>query len=147
MSEVQKHYVLHGSHFVASFFSQAEIDSYLPPDGAFEVPERPSPDYQWLDGAWVHQPVDEQVGDPADYTLTARQLRLGLIRHGISLATVQSAISGIEDGQERDEAQVYWEFSTTIAWSHPMTQALMALAGISPEDAAAMWMVAKGYEN
>lgn len=84
---------------------------------------------------------------PADFPLSARQLRLGLIRHGISLATVQSAISGIEDTQQRDEAQVYWEFSTTIAWSHPMTQAIMALAGISPKSAAAMWMVAKGYEN
>jgi hypothetical protein len=58
----------------------------------------------------------------------------------------ESAISAIGDGQQRDEAQVYWEFSTVINWSHPMTRGLMALAGITPEDAAAMWMVAKDYE-
>ena len=84
--------------------------------------------------------------DPADFPLTARQLRLGLIRHGISLATVQAAITAISDQQQRDEAQVYWEFSTVINWSHPMTQALIALVGITTEDAAAMWMAAKDYE-
>lgn len=84
--------------------------------------------------------------DPADFPLTARQLRLGLIRHGITLSTVQAAISAIGDGQQRDEAQVYWEFSTVINWSHPMTQALIALVGITTEDAAAMWMAAKDYE-
>jgi hypothetical protein len=42
---------------------------------------------------------------------------------------VQAAIGAIEDDQQRDEAQVYWEFSTVINWSHPMTQALIALAG------------------
>ena len=84
--------------------------------------------------------------DPADFPLTARQLRLGLIRHGIGLSAVQAAISAIPDQTQRDEAQVYWEFSTVINWSHPMTRGLMALAGITPEDAAAMWMVAKDYE-
>lgn len=106
-----------------------EIDSWMLSHPDFEIAEYIAP----------------TLG-PADYPLTARQLRLGLIRHGIALATVQAAISAIGDGQQRDEAQVYWEFSTVINWSHPMTRGLMALAGITPEDAAAMWMVAKDYE-
>jgi len=95
---------------------------------------------------YVLEDAPPPSADPAGYPLTARQLRLGLIRHGITLSTVQAAISAIGDGQQRDEAQVYWEFSTVINWSHPMTRGLMALAGITPEDAAAMWMVAKDYE-
>lgn len=86
------------------------------------------------------------VYGPADFPLTARQLRLGLVRHGVSLGTVEAAIDGIDDAQERDEAQIYWEFSTHVRWEHPMTQTLMALVGISAEDGAAMWMVAKDYE-
>lgn len=103
--------------------------------------------------AWFFAHPDFEVAEyvapvlgPADFPLTARQLRLGLIRRGISLATVQAAITAIPDVQQRDEAQVYWEFSTVINWSHPMTQALIALVGITTEDAAAMWMAAKDYE-
>jgi hypothetical protein len=82
---------------------------------------------------------------PSNYPLTDRQLRLGLIRHGIPLATVQSAIDTIPDQLQRDEAQVWWEFSKTINWDHPMTQSLMALVGVTSEQATAMWMVAKDY--
>lgn len=83
---------------------------------------------------------------PADFPLTARQLRLGLIRNGIPLSTVINAIAGIQDELQRDEAQVYWEYSTHIRWEHPMTQALIAIAGIKQADAAAMWLVARNYE-
>lgn len=83
---------------------------------------------------------------PADYPLTARQLRLGLVRNGVSLGKVQATIDALPSPQ-RDEAQIYWEFSATINWEHPMTQSLMALAGIPDEAAAAMWMLAKDYEK
>lgn len=83
--------------------------------------------------------------NPADYNLTARQLRLGLVRHDISLASVEAAINGISDQMQRDEAMIFWGHSTSIHWSHPMTQTLMALVGITTENATNMWMVAKDY--
>ena len=82
---------------------------------------------------------------PSSYPLTARQLRLGLIRHGIPLSTIENTIDGISDQQERDEARVWWEYTNLIHWDHPMTQTLMALVGVTPENAAAMWLVAKEY--
>ena len=87
------------------------------------------------------------VFGPADFPLPARQLRLGLIRLGIGLSAVQAAINSIPDQTDRDESQVYWEFSTVINWSHPMTQGLMALAGIDQKNAVEMWRVAKNYER
>lgn len=84
--------------------------------------------------------------DPRNYPLTARQLRLGLIRHGISLSVVQAAIDGLPS-PNRDEAQVYWEFSTEIHWGHPMTGYLVQLIGLGLEDAATMWLTAKDYER
>ena len=78
--------------------------------------------------------------------LTARQLRLGLVRNGIPLSTVQAAIDAMPSPQ-RDEAQIYWEFSTEIHWEHPMTGALMQLIGLDPADAEVMWMAAKDYER
>jgi hypothetical protein len=83
--------------------------------------------------------------DPADYPLTARQIRLGLIRNGVSLAVVQTAIDNLPS-PARDEAQVYWEFSAEVHWEHPMTQSLMALVGITPAQAEEMWFAAKDYE-
>lgn len=83
---------------------------------------------------------------PADYSLTARQLRLGLIRNNVSLSTVQTAINSIPDQRTRDEAQVYWEYSPFVVWSHPMTQTLMSLVGIDQANAASMWLTATSYE-
>lgn len=90
----------------------------------------------------------DPVPDPApgDFPLTARQLRLGLVRNNIPLATVQAAIDAMPSPQ-RDEAQIYWEFSTEIHWEHPMTGALMQLIGLDPADAEVMWMAAKDYER
>lgn len=83
---------------------------------------------------------------PESFDLTARQLRLGLIRNGISLDAVTTMIAGIEDPMVRDEALVYWEYSMNINWNHPMTQALMSMLGIPQESMAIMWMTAKDYE-
>lgn len=91
-------------------------------------------------------PPPAETGTPSDYPLTARQLRLGLVRNGVTLDKVQATIDALPSPQ-RDEAEIYWKFSTEIHWDHPMTQSLMALAGIPDEAAAAMWMLAKDYEK
>lgn len=57
MMEVQKHYAdANGNHFVASFFSQAEVDGYTPPPGATEIAPPPADGYVWQGDAWVPQP-------------------------------------------------------------------------------------------
>lgn len=83
---------------------------------------------------------------PIDIPLTARQLRLGLIRNSIPLSSVQSAINTLP-GPLKDEAQIYWEFSNEIHWGHPMTGSLMAMVGIEASNAASMWMTASTYER
>lgn len=83
---------------------------------------------------------------PEDYPLTARQLRLGLIRNNVALTLVTSAIANLPTQQMRDEANIYWEYSTTILWDHPMTQTLLALVGIPVANAEVMWLAAKDYE-
>lgn len=139
-------------------YIRVEIGEPLP-DGYTDQPP-PDPDeghrVAWDGQGWAQVPIPvpaepepepEPSTDPADWPLTARQLRLGLVRHDVPLPTIEAAIDGITDPAERDEALIYWEYSTTIRWDHPMTQALMALVGISPEQGAAMWMAAKDYET
>lgn len=80
---------------------------------------------------------------PESYPLSARQLRLGLIDNGYSLADIVTILDAIADPVIRDQAQVWWEFTNDIHWDHDWTQILIAMMGISKEQAAAMWMSAK----
>lgn len=148
MTETQKHYVdANGNHFVASFFSQAEIDAFDPGD-AVEIAPPPSSAHVWSNGAWVLPEVPEPT--PADVPLSMRQLRLGLVRNGFPVDFVKQAIAAIEDDLERAEATIWYEETSSVEWAHPMTQALMATAAtVNPaftlELAATMWMEAASF--
>jgi hypothetical protein len=76
-----------------------------------------------------------------------RQLRLGLLLIGGFPATfIQDAITAIPDTTERGVAQIWYDESATVEWEHPMTQQLISAAGITTEQAAAMWMQAKDLD-
>jgi hypothetical protein len=67
--------------------------------------------------------------------------------NGFPVDFIQTAIAAIPDDMQRAIATIWYEeTSTNIQWSHPMTQSLIAAAGISAEQAAAMWMQAKDLD-
>lgn len=76
---------------------------------------------------WVEIPVYP----PA--TVSARQIRLWLVTHGIPLTTVASAIAAIEDPALREVTQIEWEFAPYVERVHPMVDALSAALGLTPE--------------
>jgi hypothetical protein len=88
------------------------------------LPPRPSDAHQWIGGEWVlpPQPVPESV--------TARQIRLWLVRHGVSLAQVDAAIDAIQDALAREEARVEWDYAPYVERSHPMLVPLAAALGL-----------------
>jgi hypothetical protein len=71
--------------------------------------------------------------------LTSRQLRLGLVRHGISLSSVETAIEAIEDPTDREVARIEWKYTTTFERSHPLVNQIGAALGLTPEQIDAMW--------
>ena len=150
--ETQKHFVdADGNHFVASFFSQAELEAYVPPEGAIEVAERPSVHHEWQNGAWVY--VAPAPNTPSDFELSMRKLRLGLVRNGFPEDFVPSVIATIPDPLERAEAKIWYEETTEgVLWGHPMTQAFLAAAAqatpnLTLEFAAQMWIEAAAYDT
>lgn len=91
---------------------------------------------------FVYALEDAPAPHPSDRPLSARQLRLGLIANGFSLASIVTILDAIADPVIRDQAQVWWEFTPEIVWGHDWTQILIAMMNIPLEAAATMWMEA-----
>lgn len=66
-------------------------------------------------------------------TVSARQIRLWLVGHGISLTAVDAAIEAIPDALQRDLVRVEWEYAPWIDRTHPMLVPLAGALGITAE--------------
>lgn len=107
------------------------------PDGS----TRTDPSQWWLDeearAASGFVESDETPEDllpepiPLPATVSARQVRLWLIRHGVSLAQVDAAIDAIPDAQQREEVRVEWAYAPHVERTHPMLVPLAAALGLS----------------
>jgi hypothetical protein len=73
--------------------------------------------------AYLEQQVPESV--------SARQIRLWLVRHGISLAQVDAAIDAIPDQLQRDSVRVEWDYAPYVERGHPMLIPLAAALGLT----------------
>jgi len=67
-------------------------------------------------------------------TITARQVRLWLVQHGISLQSVTDAINTIEDPILRNSIGVEWEYAPYIERNHPMLIPLSQTLGLNESD-------------
>jgi len=64
-------------------------------------------------------------------SVTARQIRLWLVRHGVSLAAVAAAIEAIPDAQAREECRVEWDYAPYVERTHPMLVPLASALGLT----------------
>ncbi|WP_447896060.1 phage tail fiber protein [Vreelandella sp. GE22] len=69
----------------------------------------------------------------ANATITPRQARLVLSRHGL-LKGVSDAIAGIDDNQERETVEIEWEYAVEIARASSWVNTLYSALGLSQED-------------
>lgn len=87
------------------------------------------------------QPSPVELPNP---TLTARQLRLGLVINGFGLDQVDTAIAAIEDQQQRAVAQIEWEYASQFERDHPLLQQVGAALGLTEEQIDVLWEQALG---
>jgi len=91
---------------------------WQPPDGCTAVPDDELPE------GWERAPDNS----PVPQSISARQIRLWLVRKGVSVATVEAAINAIPDAVTRESVRVEWEYAPyverTHAWLVPMAAAL-----------------------
>ena len=103
---------------------------------------------RWLadhKGEYTIEPYTPPTADDLRALLpavTARQLRLTLVRNGYSLSAVNAAIEALPEGQQKDEAQIEWEYATTFERLSPTLLTISAALGLSAEEIDAMWQQA-----
>jgi hypothetical protein len=79
-------------------------------------------------------PEDDIVPpEPTPASVSARQIRLWLLRQSISLALVDAAIDAIPDQLQRDSVRVEWDYSGYVERTHPMLVPLAAALGLTEE--------------
>lgn len=90
----------------------------------------------------VNQRADEAVVVPS--SVSARQIRLWLLRQGISLAAVDAAIDAIPDQLQRDSVRVEWDYSGYVERTHPFLVPLAAALGLSEQQVDQAFVEAAG---
>lgn len=116
--------IVNASGRVVTFVRLDVPVGWMPPEGCTAVPNDELPP-SW-EMAADSSPVPERV--------SARQIRLWLVRSGIPLATVAAAVESIVDPVTRDTVRVEWEYAPWVERSHPWLVPMAAALGM--DDAA-----------
>lgn len=119
---------------VVTFVRDDVPAGWTPPEGCTAIPEAELP------AGW------ERATDtsPVPASVTARQIRLWLVSHGVGLAAVEAAIDAIPDATQRDMVRVEWEYAPYVERSHPMLVPLAAALGLSEAQVDAAFREAPG---
>ncbi|NTE81625.1 hypothetical protein G6M12_08665 [Agrobacterium tumefaciens] len=80
--------------------------------------------------------------DPLTREVTRRQLRLTLVRNGISLAAVDNAIAAMPEGLQKEEAQIEWADAGSFSRTHPTLVMIANQLGLTELEIDAMWLEA-----
>ena len=84
-------------------------------------------------GALVGTNQSPDLTPPVPASVSARQIRLWLVRNGVSLASVDAAIDAIPDQLQRDSVRVEWDYAPYVERSHPMLVPLAAALGLTEQ--------------
>jgi hypothetical protein len=112
--------ILNADGLVVTFVRPDVPEGWTPPDGCTAVPD------DQLPAGWEMAPDTSPVPEQ----ITARQIRLWLVSHGVSMAAVESAVDAIPDATQREMVRVEWEYAPYIERSHPMLIPLAAALGL-----------------
>lgn len=118
--------------------SEEELATY--PEGTIEVSIKPGSDYEWQNGGWVYVepiPPTQEEARALMPAISKRQLRLTLVRNGISLLELDAAIQGMGD-----EAVIEWQDSSEYRRLHPLLNQVAAQLSLTQEQIDTMWQQA-----
>lgn len=127
-------------------FQQSQIDGYtivgIDQNYGFTFDKGGTVYQKVWTGTAIVDPIDLMTPEEkreAMPNITKRQLRLTLVRHGISLDQVQNAISSMPEGLEKQEAQIEWDDASEFRRLHPTLLLVGQALNLTPEQIDAMW--------
>lgn len=112
--------------------------------GYLEAPPKPEHDaatqeLMWADGAWQVRDFTREEIVAKIRPVTPRQFRLALLKAGIDLAAIDTAV-------EKDYgAWIEWNFATEIKRQHPLVDSLAAKLKKTPEEVDQVFALATTY--
>ena len=112
--------ILDASGRVVTFVRLDVPDGWTPPDGMTAIQDDELP------AGWERAPDST----PVPPQVSARQIRLWLVRNGVPLATVEAAIDSITDQPTRDSVRVEWEYAPYVERTHPWLVPLASALGL-----------------
>ena len=83
--------------------------------------------YKWIEESYVRNLSPEEIQQRlpgAPNSCTPRQLRIALIKNGISLSVVENYINNIQDNEQKEIASAEWEYALDINKDHPLLVAI-----------------------
>lgn len=96
----------------------------------------------WDDGEIRDSTPEEDARDAAETVtfppLTARQIRLGLLRAGKSPSLVEQVIASLPE-PAKSEAEIFWEYSAQYHRDHPLLIQVGQALGLTDAEMDAMW--------
>lgn len=98
-----------------------------------DVPANYVPQLPWVvvDADGLQSMRDDAARLRVPKSVSARQIRLWLVRNGISLASVDAAIDAIPDATQRDSVRVEWDYAPYVERSHPWLVPLASALGMN----------------
>lgn len=84
-------------------------------------------------------PLSDDERRAAMPNVSARQLRLTLVRNGFPLSSIDATIAALPEGQQKDEALIEWEYAHEFQRVSPTLNSIAAALGITSEQVDVMW--------
>lgn len=107
--------------------------------GAVLGPEGAGIGWRLVDGDWFAP--EPTLGEPTTsplQPLSARQLRLGLLKIGIKPSQVDAAIAGLPE-EQKEAAEIEWTYASQYQRDHYLIGLLAASFGLTEEAVDAAW--------
>lgn len=92
--------------------------------------------FKWIEESYVRDLSQEEIAQRLPQppsTCTPRQLRIALIRSGISLSTIEAQIDAIENPIQKEIARAEWEYALEIKKEHPLVGMIAAVLNLTEQ--------------
>lgn len=93
---------------------------------------------KWIEESYIRDlnqsEIDQRIPQPNNVnTCTPRQIRIAIIKSGMSLSSIDEYINNIQDNAQREIARSEWEYSLEIKKDHPIVELIASTLNLTQQ--------------